>query len=53
MYITRDIFYLKFGHFKEAKSLLDDISKKGSSPKASAGAHCLILPATHTASFSK
>jgi len=34
MYITRDIFHLKFGHFKEAKSLLDDISKKGLLPES-------------------
>ena len=34
MYITRDIFHLKFGHFKEAKSLLDDISEKGLLPES-------------------
>ena len=34
MYITRDVFHLKFGHFKEAKSLLDDISKKGLLPES-------------------
>jgi len=34
MYITRDIFHLKFGHFKEAKALLDDISTKGLLPES-------------------
>ncbi|MDB5151833.1 MAG: hypothetical protein JWR54_584, partial [Mucilaginibacter sp.] len=28
MYIVRDIFHLKFGHYKDAKTLLDDASRK-------------------------
>lgn len=28
MYIIRDVFHLKFGHYKEAKSLLDDAANK-------------------------
>ena len=34
MYIVRDIFYLKFGHYKEAKALLDDAVKKNLMPNA-------------------
>ncbi len=34
MYIIRDIFQLKFGHYKFAKSLLDDASAKGLMPDA-------------------
>lgn len=34
MYIIRDIFHLKFGHYKDAKALLDDASKKGLLPEA-------------------
>ena len=28
MYIVRDIFHLKFGHFKDAKSLMDEAKSK-------------------------
>jgi hypothetical protein len=34
MYIIRNIFYLKFGHYKDAKALLDDANKKGLLPEA-------------------
>ena len=37
MYIIRDIFHLKFGHYKDAKALLDDANKKGLLPKAQHG----------------
>jgi hypothetical protein len=33
MYIVRDIFYLKFGHYKEAKALLDEAVKKNLMPQ--------------------
>lgn len=34
MYVVRDIFQLKFGHFKEAKALLEEASKKGMMPNS-------------------
>lgn len=34
MYIIRDIFQLRFGHFKEAKALLDEASSNGLLPDA-------------------
>jgi hypothetical protein len=34
MYIIRDIFNLKFGHFKEAKALLDEAKSKNMLPDA-------------------
>ncbi len=34
MYIIRDIFQLQFGHYKEAKALLDDAYSKGLLPDA-------------------
>lgn len=34
MYIVRDIFHLKYGHYKDAKALLDEADKKGLMPKA-------------------
>ena len=34
MYIVRDIVYLKFGHFKDAKSLLDEAKGKNMLPDA-------------------
>ena len=34
MYIIRDIFHLKFGHYRDAKSLLDEALKKGMLPEA-------------------
>lgn len=34
MYIIRDIFQLQFGHFKDAKALLDDAYSKGLLPEA-------------------
>ncbi|WP_242929303.1 hypothetical protein [Pontibacter vulgaris] len=34
MYIVRDIFYLKFGHFRNAKDLLDQALKSNLMPKA-------------------
>ena len=33
MYIIRDIFHLKFGHFKDAKGLLDQAMKSGMMPQ--------------------
>jgi hypothetical protein len=32
MYIVRDIFHLKFGHFKDAKSLMDEAKSKNMLP---------------------
>ena len=29
MYIVRDIFHLKFGHYRDAKALMDDVFQKG------------------------
>lgn len=34
MYIIRDIFYLQFGKYREAKALLDEASSKGLLPDA-------------------
>jgi hypothetical protein len=34
MYIIRDIFHLHFGHFKDAKALLDEALKSGLMPIA-------------------
>ncbi len=34
MYIIRDIFHLKFGHFRDAKALLDDATKRKLLPVA-------------------
>ena len=34
MYIVRDIFHLKFGHYRDAKSLLEDANKQGILPEA-------------------
>ena len=34
MYIIRDIFQLKFGHFKEASALLNQATEKGLMPQA-------------------
>jgi hypothetical protein len=34
MYIVRDIFHLKFGHFKDAKTLLDEANSKKMLPDA-------------------
>ncbi|WP_114783100.1 hypothetical protein [Botryobacter ruber] len=36
MYIIRDIFYLKFGHFKDAKALLTEAKQSGILPQAKA-----------------
>ena len=36
MYIVRDIFQLKFGHYKEAKMLLDEAYSHGLLPDAKA-----------------
>ncbi|XZF16058.1 hypothetical protein ACTHGU_07960 [Chitinophagaceae bacterium MMS25-I14] len=36
MFIVRDIFQLKFGHYRDAKLLLDEASGKGMLPKAKA-----------------
>ena len=33
MYIIRDIFYLKFGHYREAKALLDQASQQNLLPQ--------------------
>jgi hypothetical protein len=32
MYIVRDIFHLKFGHFKDAKTLLDEVRSRNMLP---------------------
>jgi hypothetical protein len=34
MYIIRDIFQLKFGHFKEVRDLLEEAERKGLLPQA-------------------
>ena len=34
MYIIRDIFYLKFGHYRDAKTLLDEAINKKMMPEA-------------------
>ena len=34
MFIVRDIFHLKFGHYKNAKALLDEAMKSGMMPQA-------------------
>ena len=34
MYIVRDTMYLKFGHYRDAKALLEEADKKGLLPKA-------------------
>ena len=34
MYIIRDIFKLQFGHYKDAKALLDEAYSKGMLPEA-------------------
>jgi hypothetical protein len=34
MYIIRDIFHLKFGHYKDAKALLDEAKDKKMLPEA-------------------
>jgi thioesterase domain-containing protein len=34
MYIVRDIFQLKFGHYKDAKALLDEARQKNLMPHA-------------------
>lgn len=34
MYIIRDVFYLQFGRYKEAKALLDEAGRKGLLPDA-------------------
>lgn len=34
MYIVRDTMFLKFGHYREAKALLDEAQKKDLLPKA-------------------
>jgi hypothetical protein len=36
MYIIRDIFYLRFGHYKAAKALLDDAINRKMMPQAQA-----------------
>ena len=33
MYIVRDIFQLKFGHYKDAKTLLDEAAKNNMLPE--------------------
>ena len=34
MYVIRDIMYLKFGHYRDAKALLDEAEKKNLLPNA-------------------
>lgn len=36
MFIVRDIFHLKFGHFKDAKALFDEAKNKNMLPEAQA-----------------
>jgi hypothetical protein len=36
MYIVRDIFHLKFGHYRDARSLVEDALKRGLLPNAGA-----------------
>jgi hypothetical protein len=36
MYIVRDVFYLQFGHYKEAKALLDEAYSNGLLPDTKA-----------------
>ena len=33
MYIIRDIFHLQFGHFRDAKALIDEAVQKGMMPR--------------------
>jgi hypothetical protein len=33
MYIVRDIFHLKFGHFRPVKTLMEEMSKNGMMPQ--------------------
>jgi hypothetical protein len=55
MYVVRDIFQLKFGHFKDAKALLQEAQDKKMLPDPSAKAltdftgdsYRLILETTH------
>jgi hypothetical protein len=56
MYVVRDIFKLKFGHFKDAKALLEQATKKGMIPESAnaraltdftGDAYRLILEGTH------
>lgn len=37
MYIVRDTMYLKFGHFREARALMEDAMKGGFMPEAANG----------------
>ena len=37
MYIVRDIFHLQFGHYREAKELLDEAFKKELMPEIPGG----------------
>ncbi len=41
MFIIRDIFHLKFGHYKDAKSLLDLAMKSGMMPADAKNARVL------------
>ena len=34
MYIVRDIFHLKFGHFRPVKAMMDEAMQMGMMPKA-------------------
>lgn len=36
MYIIRDIFQLKFGHYRDAKALMDEAMKTGMLPESAA-----------------
>ncbi|HSK14107.1 MAG TPA: hypothetical protein VK907_12895 [Phnomibacter sp.] len=36
MYIVRDIFHLKFGHYRQAKALLDEAANNNLFPETSA-----------------
>lgn len=41
MYIIRDIFHLKFGHYRDARQLIQDALRRGLMPEA--GAQTRIL----------
>ncbi|HEY1023922.1 MAG TPA: hypothetical protein VGE26_02055 [Sphingobacteriaceae bacterium] len=57
MFIVRDIFHLKFGHYKDAKTLLDEANQNGMLPEAQSSriltdftgdAYRLIFEESHT-----
>ena len=48
MFIVRDIFHLKFGHYKDAKALFDEAKSKNMFPEQTTSGSLPILPGTHT-----